>query len=352
MRYLPFLWLLLAAIALGQDQPAPSPGQPGLPPEYRPPTARDKDDDSLPASITKDAPDAAVITIHGVCEHPKAPAVPASSCQTTMTRDHFEKLTEALLKNMPPARKKQVANAYPGLLAMAQEAEARGLENSPRFQERLQYAREQILSQELVRQIEEDSAQVPDKDIADYYREHSADFATATLERVFVPNRKRMDPLSKDKSTPEAVAAQQKESEDAMTRAAEQLRAQAAAGDSFMALQKEAYAAAGLADVPPNPSLGRVHGTDLPPGHGSVFQLKPGEVSPVLSDSTGHYIYKVDARETESLSAASPDIRKILAAQRRAQAIEKIQEAVTADFNLAYFGPMQKSKTPAGPSSK
>ena len=59
-----------------------------------------------------------------------------------------------------------------------------------------------------------------------------------------------------------------------MTRVSEKLRARAIAGESFSALQKEAYTAAGMTDVPPNSSLGRVQLADLPPGHSSVRDLK------------------------------------------------------------------------------
>jgi len=52
---------------------------------------------------------------------------------------------------------------------------------------------------------------------------------------------------------------------------------------------------------PPNASMGKIRRTGLPPGHDAVFSLKAGEVSSLLTDSGGHYIYKVDAIGMESL---------------------------------------------------
>jgi hypothetical protein len=345
MRYLFVICLLLAIFSWGQEQSTPSNPQPDLPQEYRPPTLRDNDEQNAPpASASKVTSDAAVITIKGLCA--QAPPSSANSlntdCQTVISRAQFEDLTEALLTKMKFSRKRQLAAAYPSLLGMAREAEARGLENSPRIQERLAFARVQILSQELIRQIDEQSAEIPEKDLEDYYHEHATDFETATLERVFIPNRKHMDPLPKEKSTPEAVNAQRKESEDAMTRVADELHARAVAGDSFMSLQKEAYASAAMTDVPPNPSLGQLRLSGLPSGHTSAFDMKPGEVSQVISDSTGHYIYKLDAKENEPFAAVKDEIHKTLEYQRRDEAIQSIQKGINAEFNQSYFGPMEK----------
>jgi PPIC-type PPIASE domain len=347
MRYL-LVYLLLVTFACAQQEPMQS----TVPPEYRPPILRDEgEQQALPPSASKLAPDAAVITIKGVC----APAEQGQSqaqCETVITRAQFEKLTDALLTNMKPSRKRQVASAYPGLLAMAQEAEARGLDKSPRFLERLAFARVQILSQELVRRIDEESANVPAKDIEDYYHSHGDAFTTATLERIFIPLRKNMDSPPKDKASAETLEVQRKDAETAMVRLADVLHSKAVAGEDFLALQKEAYIAAGLTDVPPNPSLGQVRLSGLPPQHAAAFNLNPGDVSQVISDSTGHYIYKLDTKKIEALTDASDGIRKILQTQRREEAIQAVQKPVTTELNPAYFGTPEKRSGPQDPKSK
>ncbi len=339
MRNLSLVCLLFAALAWCQDKPAQS----KVPNDNRSGIPQDSDDqEGLPASASTLPADAAVITIKGVCR--SAHASPShSACETVVTRAQFERLTDALLANMKSSRKRQFAYSYPGLLAMAQEAEARGLDKTPHFEERLAFARLQILSQELVREIGEQAAQISASDIEDYYRRKAAAFATATLERIFVPLRQNMD--SPPKESP-------KEAEDTMTRVAQELRAKAVAGRNFLALQKEAYEAAGTADVPPNPSLGQVRADSLPPDQASVFDLKPGEVSQVLSDPTGHYIYKLDAKHVEPLNEASDEIRKVLVKQRREEAIQSVQRPVTAVFNPDYFGSTGKGKVSEEPKSK
>lgn len=335
MRYLPVICFLLASSMWGQQAPpsAPSevPSQPQIPRD-------DEDQPTLPASASKVASDAAVITIKGLCLPPSSP------CQTQISRTRFEELADAILTNKQPARQRQLAESYPNLLAMAQAAEARGVENSPRFKEKLEFARLQILAQELVRRIDEESSNVSDKEIEEYYQNHSGDFVRATFDRIYIPNRKRAD-LANQKAKGEAVT----ESADEMIRVAEELHRRAVAGESFAILQKDAYAAAGMSDVPPNPSMGRLKLSELPRDHASVFDLKPGEVSQVISDSTGHYVYKLDSKEKEGIDKRKEEIRRILKAQHKQQAIEAIHQPITTELNPAYFG---SNETAGKPGSK
>jgi len=216
---------------------------------------------------------------------------------------------------------------------MAQAAEARGVDKTSRFQERLEFARLQILSQELVRRIDEESSHVPDQDIADYYRDHAADYNTATMERLFIPKL-------------------QGQSGDKMSRVAEELRAKAAAGGDFMALQKQAYDDAGMADVPPNPSLGKVKFADLPETHASAFAMKPGEVSQVLTDSTGHYVYKLDNKQVQTLEQAKNEIHKILQNQHKERVMQELRRPFTTELNPSYFGTTERSAGSKEPKSK
>jgi hypothetical protein len=339
MRYLPLLCVLFVAFSGAQETPRPS----DVSPDHQPAQSRENDEKETPMPAAKVAPDAAVITIKGLCAQslPTSSGSSDSGCTTIITRGQFEKLTEALQTNMRPSRQRQLAHAYPGLLVMAREAEARGIENNPRFQERMQFARVQILSQELIRQIEHDSMNVSDQDIEKYYKNHADLFNTATLERIFVPLGKRAD-----------LAAVSQPSEP-MVKVAENLRARAIAGEPFIKLEQEAYQAAGMTEVPPNPSLGQVKQSGLPAAQAAVFELNPGEVSQVLSTSAGLYIYKMDSKQKPSLDAVKDEIRKTIQNQQREQAINAIQESINPQFNSAYFGPGDKSSTPAdAPDSK
>ena len=76
----------------------------------------------------------------------------------------------------------------------------------------------------------------------------------------------------------------------------------------------------------------------LPPGHDAVFSLKIGEISQVLNDSGGHYIYKVDSVATESLAEVKEEIHNKLQGQRMRDLMSKIQGPFSTEVNDAYFG--------------
>ena len=60
----------------------------------------------------------------------------------------------------------------------------------------------------------------------------------------------------------------------------------------------------------------KVRRTSLPPGHQAVMELKEGEVSEVISDPSGNYIYKMVSKETMPLDSVKTEIKNTISAQR------------------------------------
>jgi parvulin-like peptidyl-prolyl isomerase len=69
-----------------------------------------------------------------------------------------------------------------------------------------------------------------------------------------------------------------------------------------------------------------------------VFDLKPGEVSQVLTDASGHYIYKLDSKEVQPLDSVKVEIKNKLQSQNTQDALKQIQDSFATDMNDAYFG--------------
>jgi hypothetical protein len=306
MRNVWWMSLLFAGVVWAQTKPA----------ENKPGDAK-----AAVPSTSSVAPDTPVLTIKGLCDQP--PQTAAAPCQTVVTRAQFENLVEALQPTMDQESKYQLGRAYPQFLVMAKEAQRRGLDKTQRFQERIDFARLQILSQELTRQLQQQAAEVPDKDINDYYQKNSRDFETANLERIVVPLR----------------GAKDKPSAEEMKQLAETLRTRAAAGEDFSVLQKAAYDAAGVSgNTAPSPGMQDMRRRSLPPTQASAFDLKPGEVSPVISDTTGYYIYKMDSKGMVPLQSVQKEIWNTLRRERSQKMIEGVQQPFTTEINPAYFG--------------
>src|SRR5580704_5674622 len=242
--------LLLVAFVSAQTAPPATPapaGQPAAP-------AANAPDAQPPAPIV--GPDDVIITIKNFCTDS---SLTGDVCKTSITKAQFEKLADALQPNMSPAMRRQLATAYARMLTMSTEAEKRGLDKTPHFDEATHFARMQILSQDLGKALQSDSGNVSDQDIQDYYQKNTANFEQATFIRIFVPHTKRVEtpapPVKKgaaasasksddddDDAKPAAKTAakpgakkltpeeQQKAGEEAMKKEAARLRAQLVAG--------------------------------------------------------------------------------------------------------------------------
>ena len=363
MRKSWLLCVLLGTMAWGQAQTGQTPAYSGSAP-------KPAGNPSTPS--TADIPEsAAVITIHGVC--PAAPKTAAKTatgkaaaakkpadCKTEITRAQFDKLASALQQGPNPLtqqQKRMLANQLPSLVAMSEAAKEKGLEKSPRYAETMKFLKMRVLSSELQQSVQEQADNVPQQEIEDYYKKNPEAYQQFSLDRLFIP-RYKQEPAEKnngEKLTPEeqktkeaADKAKQEQGEQDMTKLAETLRTRAAAGEDFVKLQKEAFEAAGMKNDSPTVNLPKVRRTQLPPGHVAVFELKAGEVSQVISDNGGRYIYKVVSEETLPLDQVKDEIRNTLKGQRMKEMMDKYTTSYHADTNEAYFGPA----APMGPGAR
>jgi hypothetical protein len=315
-------------------------------------------------------PEAAVITVIGVCPpQPKpktaaaktgaeaakpvtAPKTAAADCKTVVTKAQFERLVKNLAPSVTPQVKKQLAGLMPRLIAMSSEAEKQGLDKTPKFEDRMKFTKMQILSQEVQQRITDDAAKVPPEEIEKYYKEHAEAFEQFNLDRLFVPRTKQGEPEAKEedekdeklsdeaKKTKESEEkAKTDEGEQAMAKLAQSLQARAAAGEDFAKLQKEAFDAAGMKIESPTVNLPNTRRTGLPPAHAAVFELKAGGVSQVISDSGGHYIYKLNGTSEIPLDQATNEIHGKLQNDRAHEMMDKVNSSFKVETNDLYFGP-------------
>jgi parvulin-like peptidyl-prolyl isomerase len=343
MRCQWFALLLLAGLAYGQTAPKPASPAAQTPAPTVAPTAPAT---AMPAPEVKPeakvGPDDPVLTLKGLCDDPSKQG---DACKTVIARAQFEKMADALQPGMSPAVRRQLANAYSRMLLMSTAAEKRGLDKKPQFDQMMQFARMQILSQSLGRDLHEETEKVSDADIDKYYNDNKSSYEVATVLRLFIPKTKQLTPAKEAK--PADTEAQQRAGEAAMKKTAEELQARAAKGEDFDKLEKEAYVAAGLKGNPPSVKMDSLRQTMLPPVQKVAMQLKPGTVSDLISDASGHYVFKMISKETLTLDKVKPEIQNTIASQRFRDAMAKFDTGTNLELNEAYFGP---TKPPAPPT--
>jgi parvulin-like peptidyl-prolyl isomerase len=348
------IFILAAAAMWGQTQspaPPPSPAQPSpsattpapAPQPATPPspqiTLKPATPPAQPESASKVAPTAAVITIKGICSNgpAKRPATTAArktapaaastgTCQTVITREEFEKLIQSVNPNLPPAMRRNVAQAYVELMAFAQAAEKAGVENDPKFKEQIRLMRLQALASIYRRDLEDKSKNPSPQDIQAYYNQNLPKYEEIKLDRIFIPAKNPSSPAKDD---------WEKKAEQA----ANDIHDRAAKGEDFEKLQKEAYTTLGLTIAPPNTSVGtRRRGMLAPAEEQELFALKAGDVSKVEQEPAGYIIYKVESKQTLSPDQVKDEISRELSREKMESQMKSINSSVKADLNDQYFG--------------
>lgn len=352
MRWL--LCALLGALALGQTAPAPpAQSNPAVVPGAAPKATQPQPE--VPENEV-------VLTIKGVCS-PAAKTSTASTaaagktaaaakkpadCETKLTRAQFEKIATALSPNLTPQLKRQLESVLPRFMAMSDAAKAKGLDKTPHFEELMRVVKMQVLTQELQRSVQEQADKISPAEIEKYYNDHPDQYEQYALDRLFIPRFKQTEPDKDDlkdmteeqrKAKEAADKTKQEQGEQEMNKLADSLRARAAAGEDFTKLQKEAFEAAGEKVDNPTVNLPKVRRSGLPPAHAAVFDLKASDVSQVVSDNGGHYVYKVLTKDEVPLDQVKDEIHNKLKADNMKEMMDKYTNSFQSIPNEAYFGP-------------
>jgi hypothetical protein len=355
MRYRWLIFTLFLCLALGR-----SPAQAQIAPAANP-TPRDK---AAPAASSSNvAPEAAVVTIDGLCGSdsysiaepgatPKAsdsadsnaasPQGATSSaiarnpgCRTIITRSQFEKLASVITPGQPPQAAVQLARFYSEQLLFAREARELGLDKDPHFDDVLKFTYLQVLARAMNTYLQQ-QADIPDTEFEKYYKEHAEEFEQVQLLQVSIPKHKhhatdsRSAPVAKAKTAP---------ADPAMKAEAEKIYRQVLAGGDFEKLQTEAYTLAGDPDDAPDADMGIVSRPELGESQKEIFAMRPGQISRLISGDEAWHIFKVVSKPMMSQS----DAKKIVTGQRLKATMESLKNSVKPQFNDAYFG------TSAGP---
>jgi hypothetical protein len=270
--------------------------------------------------------DQAVITLKDGCK-PVGNLAPAKDCISEVTKAQFEKLTAALQPGMNWDSKRAFAGNYGKLLIYADAARALNLENTPEVQQVVQFVTNQVLAEALKRHYSDEYAHPSDQQIEDYYKQNSAKYVEANLQRIIVPHMP---------GTPEKPAPGDAD----QAAAAEKIRQQWIAGQDPGKLQQSAYELAGVTGAgSPDVTLGTRQPGSLPLNQEAVFQLKAGDVSQVFSDPAAYYIYKVVSVREIPVSEVRDSIIKTLQQRLMQDKLDEIGKSATTVLNETYFGP-------------
>ena len=292
--------------------------------------------ETKPTEFPNIGPDAVVMTIDGLCDNPGEDKATTSGCKVVFTRAQFEAFADLVQPSLPPERRRQLAGSYADMLILAQQARQMNLDKSARFEELVKMQRLNVLAQLLKQALQEKASHISDKDIIDYYRKNMSEYEEARLQRIYVPIAQQLDP-PKGKLTAADTQKRQEDSKAAMKKEAAELDARAIAGEDFAKLQEEAYKVAEVKTAFPPSIMQTYHRRDLSAAQVSAMNLKPGEISPVIEDANGYFIYKAGEKNMVPLEEVRNQITSMLRSQRFQEYMKAAQTSATTVLNDEYF---------------
>jgi PPIC-type PPIASE domain len=275
-------------------------------------------------------PEATVLSIDGLCPPQDAKVTqPGSDCKIVVTRSEFEKFASAVDPAMSPKAKGQFAESYARFLLLARAARRQGLDKDPRFQKLVELTELQLLAQTYLQALQDKSRQISPEELEKFYRENSKLFEVADLLRIYVPG---------NPSAEEQDASQDPASEKPinMKTVAEKLRSRAVAGEDFAGLQKEAFQSAHM-ESSPSVNVDKMSRSRLGANLQMVFDLKPGEVSPVISNAGAYFIYKLVAKQVPPLESVKEEVERTFQSRRMDEWMKNVNGSAKVSLNQEYF---------------
>jgi hypothetical protein len=299
-------------------------------------------------AVTDEEPNAPVVTIQGLCEDMPAmsaasakPMVKASAkssgrpaaktalkskdCKTVITKAEMDALLDLMLPGASPETRRGFALNYIRILAASGVAQEKLLDHDPTVTKELavrtEFTRKQVMASSLYRRIETLAQDVQDSEIQSYYNQEAGNLIEAEVQRLS---------LSKlgARGTPVDVAA--------LKIKVEEYHARAAKGEDLDQLAKE-FQTANPGSAVPSAKTATVRRNSLLPEEAIVFNLKPGEITPIVDARGAFEILKLVAVKPIPLDSVRADIKTALANGHLQLLMKDATKGVTAKFNLTYL---------------
>lgn len=220
-------------------------------------------------------------------------------------------------RSLSPAERRNEAERFLNFASLVAAGERDGIEDTPEFQRRMEARRKQILEQMIYQKLRRRAAAITPDMARTYYDQHRDEFVQARLERIYFPN---------NASDPAAAG-----------RLAAELEKRAAAGASLASL---------AANLPAEEEPGQATDIGLhqpgtlglsPANERVVFALRPGELSPVLQEATGYFLFRMVARQPTPPGEALAQSRNRLFQERLQKELADLRGQLRVEWNDAYF---------------
>jgi hypothetical protein len=250
-----------------------------------------------------------------------------------VTKAEFDLVVNALNAIGPPllpAQLRPVAQGYATTLINYEEARKAGIERDPRFAEVMRLARMRAMGDMYNALMQENARKIAPEAIEAYYKNNIDKFEELTLRRITLPRYNSAN-LKDEEFAGKA------------SKVAEEIHSRAVNGEDLDKLQKEAFATLGVKNPPITTMAPVRRGVYAADQEKQLFALKPGEVAPIVQQSSALIIFKMEGRETPSLAKSRDEISRILTKQKLDKQEQDRNSSIQIDYDEQYVGAAQTS---------
>ncbi len=288
-------------------------------------------------------PDAAVITIDGLCDSGFTAStlpVPTSGtagpskaidpgCKTVITRAQYEYLLGVLGAKPSAYHGLKFARRYAEVLLFSEKGRELGVEKDPKFQEKIRYNYLEALDQFTLARLQEQADAISDAEAAKYYKEHPERFVQSHILQISVPKHKNHDATPGATLTPSQDTAEQVY----MHNVALTIQKEAVAGGDPEKLQEKAYKIAGEESVP-DIDMGNQVPDLIPMEYRKLmFDLNAGQVSQIAEDDHEFLIFKC----VEKHAIPPSEAKRFAGWLRMRDSKTALRDSVKTQYNQQYF---------------
>jgi hypothetical protein len=272
------------------------------------------------ANVPSDTP---VVTVEGVCQDKQA----KSPCKTVVTREDLDRFIGAAAPNAPPALRSRAAIQYARVLAFSALAEQQGLDKNPVLAKeldlQLKLLRMRFLATAFTQSLDQRSTTVLESEIERYYQLHRDQYEQVQVRKVAIPI-----------SVPTAAGLLDRAAAKAEM---DELRNRAVAGEDLPLLLRKAYEHLQIQEEPVPANVVTVRRNTLQGEEAKVFDLSPGEITPVLDLPASFAIYKLESKEALPIESVRQEIEGSLRRDLVQNQIGQIGKRFGTEFNLQYL---------------
>jgi peptidyl-prolyl cis-trans isomerase C len=298
-------FLLGAALAWGQ-QPPPATTPPSAPKQFAPPMM------PVPSMVP---PDTAVLTVG----------------DDKITKAQFD----MILSTIPPQQqataqtpkgRRDIADKLAEILALAQEAKAEKLDQTPKIQTQIMLSTNQLLANVMYRDFAE-NGKPDDAMLHAYYDTHKTEWEEVKARHILIRFQGSKMPLADGKKELTEAEALAKVTE---------IRAKIVAGADFAVVAKESSDDTGSgANGGDLGSFGR--GQMVPEFDKEAFILPAGQMSQPVKSPFGYHLIKVEAHSTKPFEEVKATIAKRMPEEIAKKSLADLKAKRPAVFNDQYF---------------